>query len=275
MSDHFYINNSNTITNEESDGKKYLLTSDAKSVKSIVFVGENLSYKDIFIHALFDGLAFFFVTLGIYLSNGKPENFIFSFWAAFMIFGNLSGAHINAMVTVSLWIYNGNMFSNYNMIKLLFYILAQFMGVLLGSVFSRFISVNDIVYVVPKDIPELRQFITELFFSGTLVFVALFISSASTRPTNKNYINLTILAIWLYIIIKDGGNISGGNYNPTIYLVLNGFARFYDGNEDAFNDFWALTIAPFVGGILFMLVFKYLFRPYYIRNNKKCITDVE
>lgn len=272
MSGQLYINNSNS--NEDFDGKNYLLTKDGQRKESIIFVEEEITYQDLFIHALFDGIAFFFVTLGIYLSNGQPEIFIFSFWTAFMIFGNVSGAHVNAMVTVSLWFYNGNLFSKYNLCKLLFYLLAQLVGVFLGNVFCRLISETDIVYVVPKDISEIKQFFTEMFFGGTLVFVALFISSASTRPTNKNYVNLTLLAVWLYLIIKNGVNISGGNYNPTVYLILNGFARFHDGKINAFDDFLALAVAPFVGGIIFMMFFKYLFRPYYIRNYKKCIADV-
>jgi len=276
MSNNFYINRQSDINEtKEREKNKLLLSSEELSTKSIVFVEDHLSYKDLLIHAFFDGVAFFFVTIGIYLSIGKPETFIFSFWSVFMIFGNLSGAHINAMVTVSLWIYNGKLFSAYNLSKLIFYIVAQLIGVMLGNIFCLTISNYDVFYVEPKDISEVKQFIAEAFFSGTLVFVALFISSASTRPTKKNYINLTLLAVWLYIIIKDGGNVSGGNYNPTVYLILNGIARFYHKKMDAFDDFWALAIAPFVGGILFMLLFKYLFRPYYIKNHSKYIEDVE
>jgi glycerol uptake facilitator-like aquaporin len=267
MSDQLLIN--------DSKSKDLTDFSEKIQAKSIVFTKENQSYRDLIINAVFDGIAFFLVILGIYLSRGTPEVFIFSFWTVFMIFGNISGAHINAIVTVSLWVYNGRLFSRYNITKLLLYLFAQLVGVFLGNIFCRYISDQDGLYVEPKDIPEIKQFLTEAFFSGTLVFVALFISSASTRPTNKNYVNLTLLAVWLYLIIKNGGNISGGNYNPTVYLILNGFARFYDGKLNAFEDFYALALAPFIGGIIFMFLFKLLFRPYYIRKHTKCIENVE
>ena len=192
-----------------------------------------------------------------------------------MIFGNISGANINPIVTISFWIYNGNLFSKYNLTKLISYLLAQFIGVLLGNIFSRYISDHDIIYVVPKNTEWHKQFTTEAFFSGTLVFIAFFISSSSTRPTNKNYINLTLLATWLYVICRNGGDISGGNFNPTVYIIFNGMAKYYDGINNAYDEFLIMVFSPIFGGIIFMFIFKFLFRPYYIKNHKKCITEIE
>ena len=86
--------------------------------ESIVFVQNNHSTLDILVQAIFDGVAFFFVTLSIYLTDGDASKFIFAFWTIFMIFGPISGAHINAVVTVSLWIYNGRLFKKDRILSL-------------------------------------------------------------------------------------------------------------------------------------------------------------
>ena len=244
--------------------------------ESILFVKDNTTLLDILVQAIFDGIAFFFVTLSIYLTDGDATKFIFAFWTIFMVFGPISGAHINAVVTVSLWIYNGKLFTRDRIMKLILYLIFQFLGILLAVLFARFLSGFDHPVIVnPKELAWYKLFFTEAFFSGTLVFVALYISSGATQPTDKNYINLTILSIWLFLIIMNGSKISGGNYNPTVYLVLNGFAAIVDGKSFNGSNFAIMMIAPFVGGIIFTLMFKYFFRPYYIRKHSNVIQEID
>jgi glycerol uptake facilitator-like aquaporin len=221
-----------------------------------------------------EGIAYFFVILSIYLSQGDQTKFIFAFWCIFMVFGNVSGAHVNPIVSIGLWIYRGDMLKRKNIIRLISYISFQFLFGIAGAAMAYFLYKKKVVHIKPGYNDDWWEiFICESFFSGTLLFVCLFISSPATRPSDKNYVNLTLISAWLYLIINAGIDISGGCYNPTIYLVLNGLAYFTKSDLDAFHDFWLYLLAPVIGSVVFTLIFKYIFKPYYISKHKIVISE--
>jgi glycerol uptake facilitator-like aquaporin len=221
-----------------------------------------------------EGIAYFFVILAIYLSQGDYTKFVFAFWCIFMVFGNVSGAHVNPIISLGLWIYKGNMLKQKNLIRLISYVSFQFLFGIGGAATGYFLYKEKVVHIIPgKDVTAWDIFICESFFSGTLLFVCLFITSPATRPSDKNYVNLGLISAWLLIIINAGINISGGCYNPTIYLVLNGLAYFTDSDLNALDRWWIYLIAPIVGSIVFTLIFKYIFKPYYISKNKIVISE--
>jgi len=136
-----------------------------------------------------------------------------------MVFGNISGAHVNPIITFSLWIYNEKIDSYRAWRKLFAYFIAQFLGAFLGAGFCYMIYNYSTSYVTaPAKSNPGSIFFVESFFSGTLAFVALFICSPTTRPTNKNYVNLTLLSVWFILIVNAGKDISGASYNPTFFF---------------------------------------------------------
>jgi glycerol uptake facilitator-like aquaporin len=230
-------------------------------------------YLSLFKTCIAEGVAYFLVIMFIYFSAGDQTKFIFAFWSIFVIFGNLSGAHVNPIVSFGLWIYKGDMLNLKNIVKLISYVLFQFLGGVLAAWVSYNTYKKKVVYV-KAGVDDTTEDIMwcEGVFSGTFVFVALFITCTATRPSDKNYINLTLLSVWLYLIINAGADISGGCYNPTVYLVLNGLAYYTNTDAKAFEHFEYYTFVPLIGALIFTLLFKYVFKPYYIAKNRIVIS---
>jgi glycerol uptake facilitator-like aquaporin len=270
---------------ESGDGKEGLIinekgqpcrdTMDTQSVQTYHFAHPDHDYTHICKTSILEGVAYFFFVLIIFFSGGDHTKFVFGFWCVFMIFGNLSGAHVNPIVSVGLYLYHGNLFCTKNIFKLLIYILSQLIGGTIAAVLSYFVYKKQVAHVVQSDPDLIDIFLVESFFSGTIVFVALFITCSATRPSNKNYVNLTLFAIWIFLCINAGLEISGGCYNPSVYLVLNGVAYFSKHDLNSFDNFWVMVLSPFVGSIIFTLAFKYVFKPYYISKNTKVISEDE
>jgi hypothetical protein len=221
-----------------------------------------------------EGIAYFFIILAIFFSEGEHVKFIYAFWCIFLVFGNVSGAHVNPLVTVGLFIYKGNMLNVKNIIRMLLYLIFQFFGGALAALMGSVIYKKTITHInASVTATDFDVFFVECFFGGTFVFVCLFITCNATRPSDKNYVNLTLIAMWLYLIINAGSNISGGCYNPTVFLVLNGLAKLKGIDEDAFDKFEFYIFTPFIGSFIFTMIFKYIFKPYYISKHRIVISE--
>lgn len=231
-------------------------------------------YLSLFKMSVAEGVASFFIIMYIYFSGGDPTKFIFAFWSIFMIFGNVSGAHVNLIISLSLWIYKGNMLKSINLLKLASYVVFQFLGGVLAVLVSYNIYKKKVVYLKTGVDDTIEDIIwCEGVFSGTFVFVFLFISCSATRPSDKNYVNLTLLAVWLYLIINAGSDISGGCYNPTVYLVLNGLSYYSNTDNNAFLYLPHYIISQIAGAVIFTILFKYVFKPYYISKNRIVVSE--
>jgi glycerol uptake facilitator-like aquaporin len=241
--------------------------------ESVVFTNETDEIYDVLKSAVVDGIAYFMLMICICFTGGDPTKFICGVWCLFMVFGNISGAHVNPIITFGLWLYNGDLLRKGNILKLVFYLTFQLLGAFFGCMVSYFIIPYQLPYIKSRERKWFQDFVVESVFGGTFVFVALFISSHSTRPSEKNYVNLTLLSLWLLLIINVGSNVSGSSYNPTFFLILNGFAYFVNKVKGAYDFLWLMLIAPFIGSASFSMLFKYVFRPYYISKNRRVISD--
>ena len=242
--------------------------------KSFAFIPSEDTTMDLLKSCIAESVAYFLLVICIFFSEGDATKFIYGFWCILMVFGNISGAHINPILTFSLWIYNGDLFIKKNLLKLGFYLLFQFIGAMLGTIFCWLVYSKAISYVTTPPYANIGSiFFVESFFSGTLAFMVLFICSPTTRPTEKNYVNVTLFSLWFMLIIQSGNSISGASYNPTFYLVLNGFARIFGKVEMAYSYLWIYILAPFIGAFIFTLLFKFIFKPFYASRNNKPVME--
>ena len=241
--------------------------------KSQFFIDLNTNNMDLLKSCIAETIAYILLVICIFFCEGT--RFVFGFWTILMVFGNISGAHINPIITFSLWIYNGNIFQKDQRNKMIAYYFSQMLGAIIGAGFCYLIYGNNTGYVkCPQENHLWNVLFVECFFSGTFCFVALFICSPTTRPTNKNYVNLTILSVWLLLIIEAGKPISGASYNPTFYLILNLYASILKKDNGVFSwyKFSIYYFSPYLGALIFTLIFKFLYKPFYVNRNKNRIS---
>jgi glycerol uptake facilitator-like aquaporin len=239
--------------------------------KSTRFVSHREDISDILKAALAEGIAELFLVMAIYLAS-DPESITIAVYVIIMVFGNVSGVHINPAVTLSLWLYNGNIFTRPHVAKLLSYIFAQIVGAFLGALLSKLLGANLTLFEVENE--DLEIFFVEYIFTGSLIFIVLLVNSKSTRPTDTNYVNCACVVMWLYFIVKAGAKISNAVYNPALYFVFNIMSFAYHG-ADFFDKIHLYIIPQFLGGVSFMILFKYMYRPFYIARGKKIIQEAE
>lgn len=201
----------------------------------------------------------------IYFCKGDVAKFVFGFWVILSIFGRFSGAHVNPAITLGFYVYEGDYITGIP--KLLLYWIAQFIGALSGAlVTKKFFS--DVVYVgVPTNQPLADIMYSEFFFTGTFLFVILWVCSKETSPTPYSPINCGIIVGWFYLIVNAGSSLSGAAYNPAILTVLNTIA-YHVKDAKAIHYLGYMIGAEFAGVIIFALIFAWFFEPYIANKNK-------
>jgi glycerol uptake facilitator-like aquaporin len=230
----------------------------------------NYNNKNLFIKAIFEFFAALFFSFSIAMS-GNVNNFIFAFLGIKIIFGPLSGGHLNPAVTLSFYLYEFNR-SNYKkgLKKLLFYWIAQFLGVFFGglmaSIFDKFayININDIWY---------RVFLSEFLFTGIFCFVIIYFNSKITGFQNSNdLLNSIFIAHTLFYGINAGKNISNG-LNPAITIIFNlinfGNRTFYPDNLN--KNLVFSILGQILGSIFFLLIFKFIVESY-VKKDKESMS---
>lgn len=161
--------------------------------------------------------------------------------AMIYIFGRFSGTHINPAVTIALLF--GKLTSRKDA---LFYILAQIIGAILASVLLKFVFPENLTLGATSPSGGLLQsFILELVLTFFLMLTILGVTS------KKEFSNIAGLVIGLTVsgIILFAGPISGGSFNPARSLA----PAIVSGN---ITSLWIYLIAPTLGAILAMLVWK-------------------
>jgi len=163
--------------------------------------------------------------------------------AMIYVFGNISGAHINPAVTISL-AFGRLMPKN----DILGYILAQvFGGIVASSLLSVLFPDND---TLGNTIPSgnlLQSFSLEFILTFFLMLTILGITA------KKEFSNLAGLIIGLFVagIILFAGPISGGSFNPARSIA----PAILTGNTTAL---WIYITAPILGAVAALFFWKYL-----------------
>lgn len=161
--------------------------------------------------------------------------------AMIYVFGSFSGAHINPSVTIALAV--GKITPKR---EVAFYILAQILGAILASTILKIIFPKAVTLGSTIPSGDLAQsFIIELVLTFFLMITVLGVAS------KKEFSNVAGLIIGLVVtgIILVAGPISGGSFNPARSIA----PAISTGN---ISTLWIYIIAPTLGAILAMLVWK-------------------
>lgn len=218
--------------------------------------------------ASFEGLATFLFMCTIYFSRGKIEIFIFGFWVILSCFGGISGAHVNPAISLGFYAIQGDHF--HGLLKLFLYTVFQLFGCILGALLAFYVVQSEVIYIHPYEgVGEGNVFFSEFFFTGTFFFFIAFVCHEKHPPSNIVPLNTGIIVAWFYLIVNAGSKLSGAAFNPAVLITLNALARFGAHKTGAFAHVWIMIGAQLLGVIVFGLIFKYIFVPFYEITHQK------
>jgi glycerol uptake facilitator-like aquaporin len=222
------------------------------------------SSNDLLKQAVYEMIGTFMFMSVIYYCKGDVAKFVFGFWVILTIFSQLSGAHVNPAVTLGFYIYEQKYSEGLN--KLLLFWLAQFLGAFLGATVTKGLF-PDVVYVgVPTDQPLSYIMYSEFFFTGTFIFVILWVCSKVTTPSPYSPINCGVIVGWFYFIVNAGAQLSGAAYNPAILAVLNTIA--YEVQDPSAIKYLGYMIGSELAGAAVYAYFFYAFFEPFVRRKK-------
>ncbi|XP_058462855.1 aquaporin AQPAn.G-like isoform X2 [Malaya genurostris] len=175
-----------------------------------------------------------------------------------IIFGCVSGAHINPSVSIAAWIYG-----ILTLPMLILYVMAHIAGGLVGfgllmtvtpsEIFSIALDVGQGTCVTAPhaDLTTLDTFLLEFFITGILVWTNV----AIWDPRNRKLTDSIPLKFALIVggISIAGGPYTGASMNPARTLAPAIW-------NSSFKMIWVYMVAPPLAGIVFTLIYKYVFR---------------
>jgi aquaporin Z len=174
-----------------------------------------------------------------------------SFGIAVMIaaisIGTISGAHLNPIVSMALYLDRRITFND-----VLNYWIGQLAGALIATTLVA-LTVNwmDLNGVGASEwgnnVPFMLALLFEVIGSFLLVFLILTITKSSSSPLlNALMIGLTLVGLILVV-----GPVSSASLNPTRSLLP---ALFQGGNS--LNQLWVFILGPFMGSLLAVMLFR-------------------
>ena len=265
---------------ETKENNQELFLSDALNNKSEE--NDNDVLRKVFIsetawNCLYEIFATFLFVMTICFCNGDVNKFVFGFFVILVLFEKCSGPHLNPCFTIAFTIY----FKKFNirgLIEMFLFILCQVIGAYAGGLLSiaiKTVSKNFPPFVrINDDVSDLSIFFTEFFFTGSFMFVILFVISDVTKPSKNLVTNCGIIICWFYMIVQAGAAISGAAYNPANLIVLNTLTFWLGDKENskvAMEDVGIMLLAEFTGSIIFTILFKFVYEPFYAFKHKAII----
>lgn len=220
---------------------------------------EKFTQKQLFAE-LFGSFGLALVVLFVGYMGGGVALYAALFLAiAFMTLGRISGAHLNPAITVAMYIAN-----KFSISKTIGYLIAQFLGVILGLLMFSFVVGDKINFAWPQDLDSmlkvlLFEAIGTIFFmfsvahvvwnklseavSGALIGVSYFLSAVLTTAMLNASINADRL--------NDANNVNNAVSAAPAYL--NPAASILGGTMNL-----GYIVGPIIGAIIAVQLFRYL-----------------
>lgn len=212
-----------------------------------------LSFGDHIIAGIFEFFGTFLFLTAILLGSG-PEATIMSFWIIITMIAPFSGGHVNPAVSFGFYIYDLNICSG--LLKLIYYWIAQVAGGFLALLFAVQVK-EKVEIIIFKHAVQYPEFVTEAFFTGTFIFVILYVCSKTTGFSDNRALKCVVIATWLYYAATSAGKRSVGALNPAVlicFAIYNAHVKenYYEQHKD---DIWMTLGAHFGGALVFAILF--------------------
>lgn len=199
-------------------------------------------------------------------AEGNLQTIIFGFFILLLTLYPVAGANMNGALSLALWYYEEE-FNMIHTIRRWSYILViQPLGLFVGHMVSLLVIGPNLIYIKPRDSHPWRIAFCEFFWTGVFIFITIHtVVCKHTRPSEILAINFIVFFVMIYFVILAASKISGSSINPTSFLVTQGIAVYRGVEPDALRNWYCYIFPQFIGTIVFVLIFKYLFEPLYYR----------
>lgn len=196
----------------------------------------------------FIGTFFLVLTIGLVVIDSETGKFapiaIGAVLIAMIYAGaHISGAHYNPAVTLAFWL-TGRCGGKCNYRDFAMYIFVQVLGAVAAAFLVLYLKDNPSLSAV--ELQKGKVLIAEVIFTFALCFVILYVARTGDY--------LFGVAIGLVVIggIYAVGEISGAVFNPAVATGITVMGL------SSLSNIWVYMVANFAGGILAVIVFKYI-----------------
>lgn len=213
----------------------------------------DFSIGQFIIAGIFELVGTFLFITAILLGSG-PEATILAFWIICTMISPFSGGHVNPAITFSYYIYQFELCIG--LPRLIYYWIAQIAGGFLALMFAVEIK-EKVEIIIFKHAIEYPEFLTEAFFTGTFIFVFLYVNSKTTKISDHRALNCGVIATWLYYAATSAGKRSVGALNPavlSVFAIYNAHVKenYYEQHK---HDIWMTLLAHFGSALFFAILF--------------------
>lgn len=168
--------------------------------------------------------------------------------------GNISGCHVNPAVSFAMYLTKKLSLKDFG-----FYVLAQVLGALLGSLVLMAFFGSDVA-LGANSVANLSgatwtlDLLLGLFIEIVLTFVFILAILGVTSKTDNQLVVGLVIGLTLTLVHLLGVNLTGTSVNPARSLAP---ALFQDGAA-TLNQIWVFIVGPLVGSLLAVLTHKCL-----------------
>ena len=192
--------------------------------------------------------------------------FFFAFWIITMLTIRISGAHYNPAISLALLL-KRDQENGFPKQLGIFYIIAQVIGALLGAFIALFLTLNGGNLSVRFGGSYAYQACC-LEVLGSFLMCLIFIILNEKQDNNRDPALMSLFwSIGFVSCLTMTAEVTGGSLNPAIGFAIN-LTMLANGQAGAMNWVWIYTIFPFVGSILSVVFYHFVYQKTKINDDE-------
>lgn len=168
-----------------------------------------------------------------------------AFFLAVFLSHRISGAHLNAAVTFSIWLKDRNVSKHENGAKYAGYVIAQVLGGLAAGFLISFMGFEVILHD-DTDTSSIAEAITVLAFFTFFLCIAYYHINDPSKPEVDPVIAAITIGAVMFLTSMTMGPATGGVINPSTGVAI-GICRAIFTNANELGALWIWVLSPFIG----------------------------